>query len=858
MAALIDRRAFSDFHGLALLASGRLPKIEDTRRRIFIVERRSDVGRPDHFYKGYLDDRLGAASHVGELPLLVLVRLARRYMERRDGRIHVRYDRFNEWHELLPYISPLAVIVAFLVDEGRAPSPAVDPRAMLAVEIGHSALIGPADFALDDLVERKGLYELHMHLNGSTELDVIWPDACRSPRQYYKELAKGWQENEAATAELYEQMEPGLTPLALYRRIRAARRVRRRVAEAVAAKLGHRPGPSPAMVPGTANGMRGLLKLMVGDSSDLSFKMPGGPYLTAHPTRAIYPTRSNSDTLIEEAAWLYACLWTLKANPLDRVVGTGLYFNLLVYSQVARLSVQQADEKGFDQFQKYTFVGTRERIEQRYEARFRQLNGRVPFDTLAHLEGRFAPKGSPDKTRALLAKIIDGYLAFRGCRHRKNVRRLIGKPPPCLTGEGCDGKHGPRWGRPNAELSLVAHFIKRPPSLGSDTSTRCRDSRLRKALHDQARIVCNLFETSPIARILLRGVDAAANELHAPPEPFAPAFRMARNAGIPRATFHVGEDFRHLISGIRSVYEAMTFLDLGPGDRMGHATALGIPPQLWLDRTAPRSVMSQLDVLDDAVFAHGILARRGGFERDLFRLESLIDAYSEALYGSAHSPALLHRAWELRTLDVLELREVERELFWDGVPSNAGSIARKATFLARTKIDGRSAVELELIAKLVREAGAAYEVFSERHSLDRRRRTATVEVDAEVITPEAFGALQDEVLREAKRRGVALETLPTSNLRISFYDAMEEHHLFRWLGLVGPKLEHRPTVVVGSDDPGIFATSLKNEYAAVAGVLQFRYGKTAQEAIGILEQLADAGRVYRFKPGDPVDRWRRR
>ena len=91
-------------------------------------------------------------------------------------------------------------------------------------------------------------------------------------------------------------------------------------------------------------------------------------------------------------------------------------------------------------------------------------------------------------------------------------------------------------------------------------SRRCRDSDLRLALRAQARILSELYAHNRIARTLVRGVDAAANELHAPPEPFAPAFRLARRAGIPRATFHVGEDFRHLLSGIRAILEAMTFL----------------------------------------------------------------------------------------------------------------------------------------------------------------------------------------------------------------------------------------------------------------------------------------------------------
>ena len=85
-----------------------------------------------------------------------------------------------------------------------------------------------------------------------------------------------------------------------------------------------------------------------------------------------------------------------------------------------------------------------------------------------------------------------------------------------------------------------------------------------------------LLEENATVWAVLRGVDGASNELHAPPEPFAPSFRLVRRAGIPRATFHVGEDFLHLLTGIRAVAEALTFLDLRSGDRVGHATALAL------------------------------------------------------------------------------------------------------------------------------------------------------------------------------------------------------------------------------------------------------------------------------------------
>ena len=73
----------------------------------------------------------------------------------------------------------------------------------------------------------KGLNELHMHLNGTTELDVLWPDACAAPEAVYTELREAGLKSPEPSAELYEQLEAGLTPLGVYHRLRAVRRVRR-------------------------------------------------------------------------------------------------------------------------------------------------------------------------------------------------------------------------------------------------------------------------------------------------------------------------------------------------------------------------------------------------------------------------------------------------------------------------------------------------------------------------------------------------------------------------------------------------------------------------------------------------------
>lgn len=90
----------------------------------------------------------------------------------------------------------------------------------------------------------------------------------------------------------------------------------------------------------------------------------------------------------------------------------------------------------------------------------------------------------------------------------------------------------------------------------------------------------------------LKGIDACSNEIGCRPENLATEFRFLRNYDSPlgekwnrniseirknlRVTYHVGEDFLDVCDGLRAVDEAVEFLELGNGDRIGHGLVLGL------------------------------------------------------------------------------------------------------------------------------------------------------------------------------------------------------------------------------------------------------------------------------------------
>lgn len=348
--------------------------------------------------------------------------------------------------------------------------------------------------------------------------------------------------------------------------------------------------------------------------------------------------------------------------------------------------------------------------------------------------------------------------------------------------------------------------------------------------------LCQLLRREPRLKRWIRGIDAAANELHAGPDVFAPIFGIMRRNGIEHATFHSGEDFVHLLGGIRQIADALSLLDLQPGDRLGHGTAVGLHPRRWLDSMPGKIAIRRGEWMIDMVMAWHFLRNNPAAQIAAAKAASQAtrcagDVFQQFLPVEELAAMLqLRGLWPAYVLGAVDDAENWR---WQH-QSLDPHWRNEANLVAQKQQNNRQS--LQLLARWLREPGV------------QQRCEAFIQVESAFLPEADMLALQQEVQREIVTKQVIIETLPTSNVRISQYWHIREHHSLRWMGLGQHRVEgdSQPMVSLGSDDPGIFATDMRSEFYHLYAVLRKELGMTDVTALQALSFINECGRIYRF------------
>lgn len=756
------RYLFSDDYSLhSYFMEKKAVTLNDIRRSLMLIERQNNVFIPDHYYRLGQENSFEGINSLGELFTKGLSRLANEYLESRENRIYVKAELQNDWQLMLPYMPPL--ILQAVKIWGMASVATTDAIKFInddiTPNITYTAIPRPYIPQMELLLhEQNGLNDLHLHLNGALETDLTWQDFLQNPDKVYKEM-KDAMKNEKVK-EQYLSLTQYAEPQSFRELIKIAFAIREQIFNVVyCGKYDW--------------GKRKLVSFsQVLDVISIQAQTYGE---RKHPLTRILGEKIPIMQL--ECYFYIKVLDYISEHDSDDTLIMLFHYYLLILGLTNRMLVQQPQCFGFEEFQKYTMNGFREYSEETYLRRFYQMAGNE-LNNIRLLEGRFSPKDELAKDLELLHKICCGWEELNIMQKTCNMA--------------------------SSELLLTAHFIKQPDKKRDDI---IRFKALRSSLNQKSKALAELRDSKSKESKKVVGIDAAASEFDTPPEVFAPSFHFLRERGYQHFTYHAGEDFFHILSGLRAMYEAVEYLNLQRGDRIGHGTASGVSPDVWRDNIGERLLIRQGEYLDDLIFSFHLISN--GQDKELKKLLPQIglkiDNMSYDIY-QGYRPILAHiKAWQMR---------------WE----DPEAIALK---------NNPNDTEILFLKYHQKETDERYNKIIEIATYD-------------IFDSENLVRMQQLLLKELHDREIVIETLPTSNVIIGNHHDFGTYHLLTWLSWkkAGKPI---PPIVLGTDDVGIFATNIYNEYCNLYCQLLYKKQWNSNEIMEVIKELDYNAKIYRFE-----------
>lgn len=397
---------------------------------------------------------------------------------------------------------------------------------------------------------------------------------------------------------------------------------------------------------------------------------------------------------------------------------------------------------------------------------------------------------------------------------------------------------------PKSRYYFVFHFSKKADAVPKEreyfSGCYCRHYKKRKELEKQAYAISALRDYYRKAASRVLGIDACAQEIGCRPEVFAPVFRRLSNHVVEpvvgmeqvevrqmKMTYHVGEDFLDVVDGLRAVDEAVRFLNLRCGDRIGHGTVLGLDARKWYGFKQHTIVLSRQDYLDNVVWLYHKLTeyRLDGFDSLREELERLYAKYFAEIYlhledGTVRewrdSNSLVYtdihayyEAWKLRG---------DEPILYQGGKYDKSRIHGRDWFVNRRYPEQ---------AEIRMRDEISYLFYLYHYDWDvRRNGEKSIQVYIIPMYVEGVYAVQKAMQREFASLGIGIESNPSSNLAISVIGGYDEHPIVAMfnknLTWDVEQIRDCPQmyVSINTDDKGVFHTSLENEYALMACAME--------------------------------------
>lgn len=348
------------------------------------------------------------------------------------------------------------------------------------------------------------------------------------------------------------------------------------------------------------------------------------------------------------------------------------------------------------------------------------------------------------------------------------------------------------------------------------------------------------------------GVDAASSELEAEPWIYAPVYRHARNryntlpiqlqTGEPLQniglTYHVGEDYHHILSGLRHIDEVLTYFGYKAGDRIGHGLAMQVQLEDWIRNNEVVS-LPILEHMENLLWLWKLCGEQeAGLAQYLPELEQEILQIAEEIYGNLRgiTPYLL---WRTYTRKFEELSDEFFEQMQSRYLSHNLRREDRAQILSDPPPSQRSFCFLHQVPNNLYCALTSMDMvwdsdkllLTHRCPIYNRHYQRPLFVTNDRTKLAMYQAVQKYVRRKVQKMGVFVETNPTSNMVIGDIDSLYEYPITT-LNAKGLSSEGAGSVLlsINSDDPLVFNTNVENEIALIYHILTYR-GLSREEVL---------------------------
>ncbi|MGL5416442.1 MAG: hypothetical protein ACRDAU_12335 [Clostridium sp.] len=392
-------------------------------------------------------------------------------------------------------------------------------------------------------------------------------------------------------------------------------------------------------------------------------------------------------------------------------------------------------------------------------------------------------------------------------------------------------------------IGITYHFIKEEEkgkndkcwvnAVYNDKAEKLAEKELRYRIlqnkyFNQLNTLLKLRSRNGYISNFIVGIDVASIEDNTPVDVFAPVFECARDREKDKLvfkdknghtvrfktlnfTFHAGEDFRHLLTGLRRIDEVIKRCKFHSGDRIGHGIALGIDASKWMKSNSV-ILIPRGEYLDNLVWVWNKLSKeRIGNSKFSIFLEKEIYNISKEIFGnmSGITIAMLYDAYEnkfnpinnekLKIDKKLKIKE-EKEIKED---CNMYNINDEDLIFCKV------AKNNERIIWNTKKINYSYHC-----SCYLKKINEPIYVSVNEIVVELMEYMQNILIEVISEKGIIVEINPSSNTKIGEFESILENHSIKLNRL--EELDKKNVIInINTDDPIVFNTKISAEYSYI-------------------------------------------